>query len=180
MNDKVKAVTPLGKCEWFSLSKVDKFGSYTTNLILEESPETLKFINQIDELLPEGTTPSYTKQSDGSFKIKLKVKSIGNKKDGSQYTINPPVIYNSMGKKVDGMELAQMVIGNGSELRAKVELRAYDFNGKKGVSIKPISVQLGKLVDIGSESTEDLGFAALSYESIEETVESAPKESYDF
>ena len=159
---KVTAVTPIGKAEWFSLSKTDKFGAYTTNLILDDSPETHKLISQLDELhLGTDEDKPYSVQSDGSFKIKLKIKSIGTKKDNTQYTINPPVLYNALGKKIDGVELANLEVGNGSEIRAKVELMAYDFNGKKGVSIKPKSVQIAKIVEIGAGSTEDLGFSAL-------------------
>ena len=178
-NAKIKAVTPLGKAEWFSLSKVDKFGSYTTNLILEDSPETHKLISQLDEL-NEGEGKPYILQSDGSFKIKLKVKSIGNKKDGSQYQINPPVLYNSLGKKIEGMELANLNIGNGSEIRAKIEMMAYDFNGKKGVSIKPKSVQIAKVVEFGGGSTEDLGFGALEMKDEFTSDTGEDSSDYDF
>ena len=128
-------------------------------------------ISQIDELYkPTGNKDQdgelldkepYVEQSDGSFKIKLKIKSIGMKKDGSQYTINPPVLYNALGKKIEGTELANLQVGNGSEIRAKLEMIPYLFNGGAGVSFKPKSVQIAKIVEIGAGTTEDLGFSAL-------------------
>lgn len=180
---KLTAVTPIGKAEWFSLTKTDKFGSYTTNLILEDSPETHKLISQVDELHKENggdeSQPPYTKQSDGSFKLKLKQKSVGMKKTGEQYTVNPPVLYNALGKKIEGMEAANLSIGNGSEIRAKIEMVAYEFNGKKGISFKPKSVQISKIVEIGAGSTEDLGFDALELSS-EDLGESESSSQYDF
>lgn len=171
---KITVTTPFGKAEWFSLTKEDKFGNYTCNLKLEDNPETHKLISQIDEL-GSGRKP-YTKQADGSYSIKLKVKSVGNKKDGTTYQINPPVLYNQLGKKIEGQELAGLNVGNGSEIRAKVELSAYEFMGQSGVSCKPKSVQISNLVEFGG-SSEDLGFDALEMSSSDSGEESS---DYDF
>lgn len=158
---KVIVTTPIGKSEWFSLDKEDKFGNYTCNLKLEDSPETHKLISQIDSVSNGGKLP-YIKESDGSFTLKMKLKSRGTKKDGTPYVINAPFIYNSVGKKLDGQELAELNVGNGSEIRAKIELNAYEFMGQKGVSAKPKSVQIVKAVKF--EGGEDYGFDALEFE----------------
>ncbi len=173
---KVQAVTPIGKAEWFSLTKEDKFGNYTCSLKLEDSPETHKLISQIDSL--GGGRKPYNKEADGSYKLKLKVKSVGQKKDGTSYVINPPVIYNALGKKVEGMDLASLNVGNGSEIRAKIELSAYDFMGTQGVSCKPKSIQIAKLVEFHADGG-DIGFDALEL-SEEDSSEAPSNDGYDF
>lgn len=172
---KLTAVTPIGKAEWFSLTKEDKFGNFTCNLKLEDNPETHKLISKIDEL-GSGRKP-YTKQSDGTFILKLKVKSVGQKKDGTSYQINPPVLYNAMGKKIEGMDLVNLNVGNGSEIRAKIELSAYEFMGQAGVSCKPKSVQIAKLVEF-SGGDSDLGFDALELNHIDNGE--SDSNDYDF
>ena len=156
--------TPLGKVEWFSLHKEDKFGNYTATLHLEESPEVLKIISQIDEL-GEGNKP-YEKQADGSFKIKMKGKSKGTKKSGEQYVVNPPAVYNALGKRLSSEEVHKLNIGNGSELRVKLEFTPYIMVDQetqqviKGVSSKVKSAQLGSIVEF-SGGDADSGFGAL-------------------
>ena len=157
---KVIVTTPIGKSEWFSLDKEDKFGNYTCNLKLEDSPETHKLISKIDDLNNGGKLP-YIKEQDGSFTLKMKVKSRGTRKDGTPYVINPPFIYNAVGKKLEGQELAELNVGNGSEIRAKLELNPYEFMGQKGVSAKPKSVQIVKAVKF--EGGDDFGFDALEF-----------------
>lgn len=171
---KAIVTTPIGQAEWFSLVKEDKFGNYTCNLKLEDSPETHKLISKIDSM-GEGRKP-YTQEADGSFVLKLKLKSKGQKKTGEMYTILPPVIYNSIGKKIEGMDLQSLNVGNGSEIRAKIELSAYEFMGQKGVSCKPKAVQIAKLVEFAN--SEDLGFDALELES--EDLGEASSDGYDF
>ncbi len=172
---KVIVTTPIGNAEWFSLVKEDKFGNYTCNLKLEDSPETHKLIAKIDGM-GAGRKP-YKKETDGSYVLKLKMKSQGQKKDGSTYIINPPAIYSSVGKKIDGQELHQLNVGNGSEIRAKVELSAYDFMGQEGVSCKPKAVQISKLVEFSGGSA-DLGFDALELSTEDLGEESS--DDYDF
>ena len=178
---KVMAVSPLGKVQWFSLNKEDKFGAYTANLILEENPETLKFISQIDGMLPAGGTKlPYKKESNGSFVIKLKLKARGQKKDVSTYEVNPPVVYDGTGTKLDAAKVEAMNIGNDSVIRAKVELSAYDFNGTKGVSCKPKSIQISKLVQFVAGG-EDAGFDALEFSEFDSSAEQAsPSTNDDF
>lgn len=176
MSKKEVVTTPIGEAEWFSLVNEDKFGNYTCNLKLEDSPETHKFIAKVDSFGKEGRKP-YKKNADGSYVIKLKVKSQGTKKDGSIYKVSPPVLYNSLGKKISGEELERLSVGNGSEIRAKVELSAYDFMGTQGVSCKPKAVQISKLIEFGGGS--DLGFDALELEE-EDEGEASESDSYDF
>lgn len=182
---KVSATTPIGKTEWFSLTKEDKFSNYTCTLILEDSPETHKLISLIDSV-GTGKKP-YEKQADGSFKLSMKGKSKGNKKDGSSYIINPPVLYNALGKKIEGLDLHELNVGNGSEMRAKLEFSSYkmineDDEVLEGVSCKIKSAQLAKVIAFQA-SDADSGFDAL-----EMAIESdghgpqanKPSEDYDF
>ena len=76
------------------------------------------------------------------------------------------------------MDLANLNVGNGSELRAKIELSAYEFMGQKGVSCKPKSVQIAKIVEF-SGGEQDLGFDALELAS-EDLGESDDSKKYDF
>lgn len=177
----VSEVTPLGKVEWFSLNKEDKFGNYTCTLHLEESPETLKLIAKIDSL-GEGKKP-YEKQADGSFKIRMKSRSKGTKKSGESYTVNPPAVYNVLGKRLSNEELAKLSIGNGSEMRAKLEFTTYAMIDQeteeliKGISSKVKSVQLGKIVEF--EGGGDSGFDALELED-EDLGETESGDDLDF
>ena len=176
----VSVTTPVGKVEWFELNKTDQFGNYTCVLHLEESPETLKLISIIDSI-GEGKKP-YEKQADGSFKVRMKSRSKGTKKSGETYTVNPPVIYNALGKKLSNMELENMSVGNGSEMRAKIEFSTYAmFNQEtqeivKGVSSKIKSAQLGKVVEFSNNA--DLGFDPLELDSVDLGEESS--DDFDF
>lgn len=180
---KLKLQTPIGKAEWFSLNKVDKFGNYTCIIHLDESPETLKLISEIDSLAADGyNRPPYEKQADGSFKLKVKSKSGGTKKTGETYTVNPPVIYNALGKKVEGLELVSLNVGNGSEIRANIEAANYLMINQEtqevmvGVTCKVKSVQIAKIVEFnGGEA--DSGFDALE---LGESGEGESTSDFDF
>lgn len=173
---KILLTTPISKCQWFSLSKEDKFGNYTCNLILEDSPETHKLISKI-ESLGEGKMP-FKQEDDGSYSLKLKLKAKGVRKDGTTYEVNPPAIYNAMGQRMSGQELAGLSVGNGSLVRAKIELSAYTFMGNSGISCKPKSVQIAKLIEFNGGG-EDLGFDSLELESTDDVVEEESGD-YDF
>lgn len=155
---KVKLTTPVGSVKWFSLSKVDKFGNYTCQLVLSDSPETHDLISKIDAI-GEGKKP-YEKQADGSVILKLKQKREGEKRDGTKYLINPPALYDSLGKRIQGEVLEKLSIGNGSTMRAKIEVSNYEVMGVKGVSVKPKSVQFKTIVEFGDS---DEGFDALEF-----------------
>jgi len=181
---KLSLVTPIGKAKWFSLTKVDKFSNYTCTIELADCPETHKLISQIDSAGDDShTRKPYTLEADGSYSLKVKGKSKGQKKDGTAYIVNPPVLYNALGKKIDGIDLAKLNVGNGSEIRAKIEVSAYvmlDQNTQevmKGLSCKVKSVQIAKIVEF-SGGDEDSGFGAL--EVSEDAVEGEANSGYDF
>ncbi len=172
---KVSVVTPIGKIKWFNLIETDKFSNYAVDLELEDCPETHKFISKIDAT-GEGRKP-YKKQADGSYLVKVKMKSSGFKKGTNEpYSVNPPAIYNSVGKRFTEEEARKLNVGNGSECRFKVLLSAYDVNGSKGVSCKPQSVQIAKLVEFGG----DTGFDALEFDEEDSADEVSSGDSYDF
>jgi hypothetical protein len=171
--------TPIGEAKWFSVNKVDKFGNYTCELHLDESERSMKFISFLEEF-GEGQKP-YEKTPEG-YKVKLKSKSKGLKRDGSQYIVNAPAIYNALGKRLQGAELEALNVGNGSEIRAKIEVKQYTFMGKAGVSIGLKSVQLVKVVEFAGGS--DYGFDPMEQPNLEteEQEESFDQSSgsYDF
>ena len=182
---KLALTTPIGKAKWFSLTKTDKFGNYTCSIELADAPETHKLISQIDALGDASfTRKPYEKQADGSYVLKVKCKSKGNKKDGTSYVVNPPVLYNALGKKIEGMDLAGLNVGNGSEIRAKIDVSSYVMVDQetqevmKGYSCKVKSVQIAKLVEFSPEAA-DTGFDALELAEEGESEGSA-NDGYDF
>lgn len=182
--EKLVATTPVGESQWYSLSKPDKFGNFTCNLILEDCPATHKLLSQVKELA-NGLPINFVKKlDDGRVQLKMKLKSQGTKRDGSVYSVNPPAIYDHNGERISGTKLEGMSVGNGSEIRAKLQFYTWEFAGKSGVSCKPLSVQIKKLVHFDGGS-EDLGFDAFELENVnvetkeqEESVES--EGNYDF
>ncbi len=172
---KKEVTTPIGPIKWFNLVDTDKFGNYAVDLVLEDSPETHKLISQIDSI-GEGRKP-YKKQDDGSYILKIKMKSSGFKRGTNEpYTINPPAVYSSTGKKFSEEELRKLSVGNGTECRFKVLLQAYDVNGSKGVSCKPKACQISKLVEFGGDS----GFDALEFEEEDSSDFVSSDDSHDF
>lgn len=172
-NDKKQiATTPIGTAKWFSVSKPDKFSNYTVELHLDESERSLKFIDFI-ETFGAGKKP-ITKTESG-YMVKLKGKSKGTKRDNTTYDIAPPAIYNALGQKISGSDLEKLNVGNGSQIRAKVEVKAYEFMGSKGVSINLKSCQIVELVEFHGGG-EDLGFDPLSEPNDESSEQ---KESFE-
>jgi len=169
--------TPIGTAKWFSLTTPDKFGSYTCELILEDAPETHKLVSEVESM---ANVPSPFKvQEDGTVILKMKIRSQGNKKDGSTYKVNPPAIYNAIGKRLSGEDLAELAVGNGSKIRAKIEFKTWAFNGKEGISAKPKSVQIAELIVF--QGGGDLGFDALELSETDEVPENNEEAgNYDF
>ena len=181
-DNKSKIVTtPIGEVKWFSVNKVDKFSNYTCELHLDESERSMKFIDFL-ETFGEGKKP--IEKTPEGYKVKLKAKSKGTKRDNTTYEINPPAIYDSLGKRVSGSELESLNIGNGSKIRAKIEVKVYDFMGTKGVSIGFKSVQIVEAVAFEGGNS-DLGFDPLDVEPNTESDEQKSSfeeqsENYDF
>lgn len=171
---KAEVTTPIGKIKWFNLVDTDKFGNYSVELELEDSPETHKLISKIDSM-GSGRKP-YTKQADGSFVLKIKMKSQGMRKDNTPYSVNPPAIYDGTGKRFSEEQARKLNVGNGSECRFKVLLSEYNVNGSAGVSCKPKSVQIANLVEFGG----DTGFDALEFDEEDSADEVSSGDSYDF
>jgi hypothetical protein len=178
--------TPFGKSEWFSLTKTDKFSNYTCSIVLDDSPETHKLISEIDSVAgADFDKKPYEKQADGSYKLKLKGKSKGTKKTGETYVVNPPVLYNSLNAKIEGQELLGLNVGNGSEIRAKIEVSSYVMVNQetqevmKGISCKIKSAQLGKIVAF-QNSDDDLGFDALEMAVENDSHGESPADNFDF
>ena len=170
--------TPIGEAKWFSVSKQDKFGNYTVELHLDESERSMKFVDFLENF-GEGKKP--LEKTPEGYKIKLKAKSKGTKRDNTTYEINPPAIYNSLAQRVSGAELEQLNIGNGSKIRAKVEVKAYEFMGQKGVSLGLKSVQIVEAVAFNGGN--DYGFDALEQpneETDEQKASFEESDNYDF
>ena len=170
--------TPIGDVKWFSVSKVDKFGNYTCELHLDESERSIKFIDFLENF-GKGKKP-YEKTPEG-YKVKLKAKSKGTKRDNTTYEINPPAIYDDKGQRYSGEELALLSVGNGSKIRAKIEVKEYNFMGSDGVSIGLKSVQIVDLVEYAGGG--DFGFDPLetpNQESDEQKESFEESDEYDF
>jgi hypothetical protein len=163
--------TPIGETKWFSVAKQDKFGNYTCELHLDESERSMKFIDFI-ETFGEGKKP--IEKTPEGYKVKLKAKSKGTKRDNTSYEINPPAIYNDKAERQSGADLERLNVGNGSKIRAKIEVKAYEFMGQKGVSIGLKSVQIVDLVEYNGG--QDLGFDPLEEPNMESDEQ---KESFE-
>lgn len=170
--------TPIGKTKWFSVNRVDKFNNYTCELHLDESERSLKFIDFIENF---GSGKKPIEKTPEGYKVKLKAKSQGTKRDNTTYTINAPAVYNALGQRLSGAELESLNVGNGSEIRAKIEVKTYSFMGQDGVSIGLKSVQVVKAVAYAG-GNEDFGFEAASVNEESSEQESSLEEStnYDF
>ena len=171
--------TPIGEARWFSVNKLDKFNNYTTELILDESEKSMKFIDFL-ESFGEGKKP--LEKTDSGYKVKLKAKSQGTKKDNTTYQLNPPAVYDALGKRLIGADLESINIGNGSKIRAKIEVKTYEFMGQKGVSIGLKSVQIVEAIAFESGS-QDLGFSPLEQpneETDEQKASFEESDDYDF
>lgn len=171
--------TPIGECKWFSVNKVDKFSNYTVELHLDESERSMKFIDFL-ETFGKGKKP-FEKTPEG-YKVKLKSKSKGTKRDNTTYEINPPAIYNAMAQRISGADLEKLNVGNGSKIRAKIEVKEYNFMGQAGVSIGLKSVQIVELVEYQGGNS-DFGFDPLeepNMESEEQQESFEESENYDF
>lgn len=172
--------TPIGESKWFSVSKVDKFGNYTCELHLDESERSMKFIDFLENF---GTGKKPLEKTPEGYKVKLKAKSKGTKRDNTSYDINPPAIYNALGQRVSGPDLESLNIGNGSKIRAKVEVKEYDFMGLRGVSIGLKSIQIVEAIAFEGGNS-DLGFDALGVDPNQETEEQKEafeeSDQYDF
>ena len=164
--------TPIGEAKWFSVSKVDKFGNYTCELHLDESERSMKFIDFLENF-GKGKKPF--EKTESGYKVKLKAKSKGTKRDNTTYEINPPAIYDALGARVSGADLEKLNIGNGSKIRAKIEVKEYNFMGADGVSIGLKSCQIVEAVAF--EGGTDYGFDALDVDPNQETDEQ--KESFE-
>jgi len=182
MSEQKKALvtTPIGECRWFSVAKQDKFSNYTVELHLDESPESMQFINSLENF-GEGKKP-FEKTPEG-YKVKLKSKAQGTKRDGSTYVINAPAVYNALGQRLQGADLDGLNVGNGSKIRSKIEVKTYEFMGQKGVSISLKSVQIVELVAYAGGG--DYGFDAAEVEeanreSSEQENLSEEQNQYDF
>lgn len=172
--------TPIGEVKWFSVNKVDKFGNYTCELHLDESGRSLKFIDFL-ETFGEGKKP--IKKTPEGYMVKLKSKSQGTKRDNTTYTVSPPAIYNALGQRISGADLEALNVGNTSKIRAKIEVKAYNFMGQDGVSIGLKSVQIVELVEYSGAGGQDLGFDALETPNLETSEQEQSLEestNYDF
>lgn len=181
MSDVKKKIvtTPIGEAKWFSVSKVDKFGNYTSELHLDESERSMKFIEFLKGFSSKCDAPF--KKTESGYMIKLKAKSKGTKRDNTTYEINPPAIYSALGERLLGSDLEKLNIGNGSKIRAKIEVKEYNFMGKDGVSIGLKSVQIVEAVAF--EGGGDLGFDSLdlpNQESDEQKESFEESDNYDF
>lgn len=155
MANQIKINLPKGVARFPSLHRPDtKFndlGVYKANVAVpvEEAAATMQKLQAIakEELgkaLPKGDNMLWKMEIDdngdetGMVMFKCTVKNI-QKKDGELWD-RKPVQYDTDLNKVNE------VIYGGSELVVACDVRAWEFSGKKGLSLQPTAIQIHKLV----------------------------------
>lgn len=188
MSDQKKVIvtSPVGETEWFNLVKPDKFGKYSVNLIVEDTPELQKIMSQMDELItdrhkaelddpkvkPEAKRklkladskpiePEFDSEGKetGRYKIKLRLKAEGKKKDDTIYKVQRPVLFDNLNKKISDAEAMELRIFNGSLIKVNFEMSPYCVKNEVGVTFKPKAVQVKKIQQ-GSANASSYGFSA--------------------
>lgn len=172
---KIIRPTPIGKVNWFKLVNPDeKFKKYQCDLIVEDSPEIQKLIAEVEELTKqaivdarEGLTAKQAKKivdsgnrpieeeelDDGTltgrYVIKMRQKAFYTcKKTKEEKPFSPPRLFDAKNKEIKGQQRLDLSVGSGSEARANIELSVYANSSIGcGVSIRPLAMQLLKLVE---------------------------------
>ena len=167
---KVIVTTPVGKMNWAKLVKPDeKFLKYSVELVMEDSEQLQKLINQIDEMIDneikveqakikaEGKPfKKFEKKSNpisevldndgnptGSYKMKPNKDSIFRK---TNEVISGPPLVSPAGRVLTETERNQLRINNGSTGRLSILLSPYVFQGSQvGVSLKLQGAQIIEL-----------------------------------
>lgn len=182
----IKGTSPVGSAQWFKLVKPDqKFNKYSVDLIVEDSEEIQKILNQVEELTAE--TIAETKKNAKTPQLAAKVKDSGNrpieaqldsegkptgkyimkfrapasgkKKDDSIYNISPPALFDAKAQPMSGSNREALQVSNGSLIKVSFELSPYYVAASgAGVSLKPKAAMILKIQNVVDAS--QFGFSA--------------------
>lgn len=182
----VKGTSPIGSAQWFKLVRPDqKFNKYSVDLIVEDSEELQKILNQIEEMTAE--TISETKKNAKTPQLAAKVKDSGNrpieaqldsegkptgkyimkfrgaasgkKKDDTTYTVAPPALFDAKAQPLTGEKRESLNVSNGSLIKVSYELSPYFVSASgAGVSLKPKAAMILKVQSVMDAS--QFGFSA--------------------
>lgn len=186
----IKATSPVGTIMWFKCVKPDqKFKKFTVDLIVEDTPQIRKIINTMDELIADtlkeeiakavekgdhkrkaklslSKNKSIEEQLDatgkptGRFVMKLRMASVGKKKDDTVYTIAPPAIFKADATPYTDAEKQTLQVFNGSIGLVSFEMSPYALaTGDVGASLKPKAIQIKKIQQAAADAS-DYGFSA--------------------
>lgn len=170
--------TPFGTAQWAHLVTPDKkfneLGDFKVGLVLsaEDAAPLIRQIQATKEKAVEEFTemeekakkpgkkakvvkPSdidpYEELEDGSFEFKLKRKAAFIKDTGEKVDFEVKLI-DARGTRIE--DTSKLKIGNGSEIRARVQLVPYNMaTSGVGVSLRLVDCQIRKLVEYASGST---------------------------
>lgn len=190
-NKKISAniTSPKGIANWFKLVTPDpKFGKYSVDLILEDSPEVHQMIEKANNIIDATIKAEKEKlKAEGKpmkqilktnkFPIKkeldangeetgrflIKLTAAARTKGSDKYPskeLAPPMIVSPANKVLTAQEKQGLRVLNGSIIRAGFTLEGYYFSGECGVSAKLKMVQIISLAEgnNGQASVNDFGF----------------------
>lgn len=141
----VELTTPIGTLNYCFLIIGDNYKKYSTDLILQPTEQAISFLKQLKELCPKGGRMPVSKQSDGSYLVKIKG-NMSFMKDGKSVDLKAPVLYKKNGTEYSREELAALRIGTGTQARLKISVAPYENGKKVGLTLRPISCQIAELV----------------------------------
>lgn len=179
---KIKVTTPKGKIMWFKLTKPDtKFKKYQVDLVLEDTPELHKLMDQVQEVIDERIAEELEKAKNpqqkknvvpakfspineeydmngnatGRFVAKFRAPSEGKNKDGEIYTKNPPAIFDAKGKPIVGTAKEALRVMNGSVGQVNFEMVSY-FTPSLGVGVSfvPKACLIQEMAEAGTDVSE--------------------------
>jgi len=182
----VKGTSPIGSAQWFKMVKPDqKFNKYSVDLIVEDSEELQKILNQIEEMTAEtisenkklAKTPQLAAKikdsgnrpiieeldsegkPTGKYIMKFRGASSGKRKDETVYTVAPPALFNAKAQPITGMDREATQVPNGSLIKVSYELSPYYVSASgAGVSLKPRAAMIIKAQSV--QSADQFGFSA--------------------
>jgi hypothetical protein len=138
-----------GRSKWCKVSSPDPWGFWKTSLYL--TPESLEKFKSL------GVKNHLHKDDDGYFIICKRPQSKMIK--GKVVGLAPPIVIN-----IDGLEMHDVVIGNGSDITVKLEYYGWTFGGNPGKSVRLHTIRIDNLVpyearieDMEAYDAEEIG-----------------------
>lgn len=160
-----RVTTPTGDSVFVKVNEPDMTygapGSYTATIALtSEAADEFRLLmaphikNALRQLKSDGANVDKDTlslpikvQEDGTVHITSRIKAGGtNRKTGEEFFNSVQVI------DVEGDDASSVLVGKGSKIKLSADVIPYNFNGKVGISLRLKSIQIVKLVEVGSSS----------------------------